>query len=1312
MAVVGVLALTAGTTARADSSYQSAVLGDGPLSYYRFSESGVTTTPYPIATNYGSLGASANATVVAAGSPAGFPIPCGQAGPMTGSGSYFVPTAFADQATNYPYLNIPYQSALAISGPFSVEFWAKPGHTNDYDSFSTPVMFANWNASAGGRCGWAINQCDTSQNFGNGWYFAGYKGGGSTTRAWTCSVTYNMDSSQWYHVVCVYDGSTGYVYVNGALLVSAASSGGYTPCNNNYPLTLGSRGNNNNPLKYPWKGNMSEFAFYGSALSAGDVAAHYSCATTNPTYYPTLVGNSSPLVYLRLNEAWSATTAANSSSAGSSLDGEYRYYSTTTNDLQAPTYPGLETTNRVLAFDTSVAGGGYVLTPAPNVTATGGTFECLLKRNGDQPAWTGLVFTRNDPSSSCGLGFSGNQINSLSYSWNNGYNNFDSELYPPDGQWVYAAVTVNSANATICMYDGTTWSTAVDASAHASANFNGQFMLGNDPATTGRFYNGLMDEAAVYNQALSEGQLHSHALVAFGGAGAPVFVYDPPVATPSAMVMSGTTFTLKSDAYGAPPLAFQWRHAGTNLAGATTTSYTKSNVTLRDAGNYDLVVTNASGSITGSPLAMTILDLPANATNDLRLLLKFDESTGLVAANSSTNLGVSGVLNGFPDGNAQWVQGAIVRALRVNPPGSPSSEYVDVSDSNGTLEFSSSQEFSLSAWVKAGPSQASGAGVIAKGEGAGGEQFALDVNNGAYRFYVRDGSGNAAVFQTSVAPNNNWQHIAAVFSVPLGLVNIYINGVQVLSGIPPSSLMYSAHDVTIGARQSGYGDYDLPLNGTIDDVRIYARMLSQGDVTLLYTNALPIRVLIDQQPQPASRSVLPGGSVAFSAIVSGSPIAYQWQHAGVNVAAGTTATLVVDNVDGTKTGDYTLIASNSLNSVTSSPPVSVSLIPLAPASYAAAVVADLPEAFWRLDETAAGTAWDSMGRHDGTSQSSIAFSQPGALAGDTDTCMGFDGSSSRVQVPYSAALNATSFSVECWAQFTGSTPISGGNYYTPIASVDWEDSNARGFILYATPNTQWENWIAQGGASWSITPGATIIPSAWAHVVGTCGGGTSRIYVNGVLAHEQAATMSPNPSLPFGIGYNPQTGAYYFLGSIDEVAYYRSVLSADRVSAHYQLGVYGTNDRPIFVVGPASQTVVAGTTVSFSTTLAGASPMAKQWKLNGADIPSANGLTLSFAADYTDAGQYTLAATNGFGGAVSSAATLVVMPPASVTNLTSRISTTPAGPKLELIWPFGHTLYYATDLTSGSWLPVSDASAPYYNVPISPATPKMFYKIQ
>jgi hypothetical protein len=163
----------------------------------------------------------------------------------------------------------------------------------------------------------------------------------------------------------------------------------------------------------------------------------------------------------------------------------------------------------------------------------------------------------------------------------------------------------------------------------------------------------------------------------------------------------------------------------------------------------------------------------------------------------------------------------------------------------------------------------------------------------------------------------------------------------------------------------------------------------------------------------------------------------------------------------------------------------------------------------------------------------------------------------------------------------------------------------------------------------------------------------------------------------------------------------------------FQLGNYGTNNLPVFITLPASQTVEFGTTAVFNPTVVGATPRTYVWKRTGTGVAGGTDLALSFpSVDYTNAGTYTLAVTNGSGGAVSAAAALVVTPPASVTNLTSRISSTPTGPKLELIWPLGGTLYYTTNLTTGTWPPVSGATAPYYNVPINPATEQMYFKVQ
>jgi endonuclease/exonuclease/phosphatase family metal-dependent hydrolase len=59
-------------------------------------------------------------------------------------------------------------------------------------------------------------------------------------------------------------------------------------------------------------------------------------------------------------------------------------------------------------------------------------------------------------------------------------------------------------------------------------------------------------------------------------------------------------------ASGPAPLSYQWRFNAVNLFGATNASYTRTNAQLADAGNYTVVVTNLSGSVTSSVAALTV----------------------------------------------------------------------------------------------------------------------------------------------------------------------------------------------------------------------------------------------------------------------------------------------------------------------------------------------------------------------------------------------------------------------------------------------------------------------------------------------------------------------------------------------------------------------------------------------------------------------------------------------------------------------------------------------------------------------------------
>ena len=57
-------------------------------------------------------------------------------------------------------------------------------------------------------------------------------------------------------------------------------------------------------------------------------------------------------------------------------------------------------------------------------------------------------------------------------------------------------------------------------------------------------------------------------------------------------------------------LSFQWRKNGSSIPGATSSSYTITNVQTTDQATYFVNVTNAGGSVTSSNATLTILGLP------------------------------------------------------------------------------------------------------------------------------------------------------------------------------------------------------------------------------------------------------------------------------------------------------------------------------------------------------------------------------------------------------------------------------------------------------------------------------------------------------------------------------------------------------------------------------------------------------------------------------------------------------------------------------------------------------------------------------
>jgi len=73
---------------------------------------------------------------------------------------------------------------------------------------------------------------------------------------------------------------------------------------------------------------------------------------------------------------------------------------------------------------------------------------------------------------------------------------------------------------------------------------------------------------------------------------------------------AGSTALFIVAAEGGPPLAYQWRKDGVGLSGANNANVSVADVVTADAGDYDVVITNAYGAITSSVATLTVIDDP------------------------------------------------------------------------------------------------------------------------------------------------------------------------------------------------------------------------------------------------------------------------------------------------------------------------------------------------------------------------------------------------------------------------------------------------------------------------------------------------------------------------------------------------------------------------------------------------------------------------------------------------------------------------------------------------------------------------------
>ena len=169
-----------------------------------------------------------------------------------------------------------------------------------------------------------------------------------------------------------------------------------------------------------------------------------------------------------------------------------------------------------------------------------------------------------------------------------------------------------------------------------------------------------------------------------------------------------------------------------------------------------------------------------------------------------------------------------------------------------------------------------------------------------------NGSGiGAGSTNTYPVPQSTWHHI--VFTIGGGFVKLYVNGVfntsKVFNGVMPSS----SSNLFFG--KLPVGGYEYYLNGFLDDIGIWNRVLTATEITNLYNNT---SVSIANPPVAASTQTFCGSATVADLAATGTNL--KWYDAaigGVALASSTiliTGTYYVSQTIGTNESTRTAVA--------------------------------------------------------------------------------------------------------------------------------------------------------------------------------------------------------------------------------------------------------------------------------------------------------------------------------------------------------------------------------------------------------------------
>jgi hypothetical protein len=423
--------------------------------------------------------------------------------------------------------------------------------------------------------------------------------------------------------------------------------------------------------------------------------------------------------------------------------------------------------------------------------------------------------------------------NGLSMRFTIGNASPDDENFPATpafalGEWAHVVLVYDYTTLSAVEYiNGEPVGTNVWTGAYAltlDAGAIGVQTDGGDPP-----FNGLIDEVAIYTNALSLARIQAHYAAAGIVQQSGFLMISTQPQSALALVGNTATFTVGGvhvyNNTNAP--TYQWRTNGVNIAGATSATYTTPPLTLANNGAYyDCVVKAGALSATSQQAALTVSAAPGMSYADSVkadhpvVYYRFEESAGATTAVDSSGNGNNGVYENVSLSNPSASYG-LGQAAGFS--GSSSSLVtVPALGAASSLGGSGNDQVTIEAWIN--PAQVPGSVYAVDQWSTGIPHFIAEGGGTSMRFTLANSAPDDLNFgPTPAIAAGKWAYVVVVYDDTTLGAALYVNGEPVGTNYFTAAGTVSLDAGAIGVQTDGG---DPPFNGLIDEVAVYTNALS------------------------------------------------------------------------------------------------------------------------------------------------------------------------------------------------------------------------------------------------------------------------------------------------------------------------------------------------------------------------------------------------------------------------------------------------------------------------------------------------------